>query len=229
MSPRTPEQYQEIRERSRSAIMKAALKLFSAKGYRATTVDKIAQAAGVSKGLLYNYFKSKDELLEEILEKMSSMMQLDDGNDSLPDDPRQRLEELIDYYLSEKFLKDEFWRLFFSLILQPDIMEIVMSKFVSLYHKILEFLVKVFEEAGYENPLAEALIFGATFDGLYVNYLLHDEKFPVEEVKKALIDRYCRNQHYEKSFKGEECETPPYYNHPGDDVIGKRRLRSGSG
>jgi AcrR family transcriptional regulator len=48
-------------------IKKTALSLFSKKGYSETKMEEIAEKAMLSKGLLYFYFKSKEELLEEIL------------------------------------------------------------------------------------------------------------------------------------------------------------------
>jgi AcrR family transcriptional regulator len=50
----------------RGEILAAALKVFEASGYAATTVDAIAEAAGVSKGSIYNYFSSKHGLFQQI-------------------------------------------------------------------------------------------------------------------------------------------------------------------
>nr|MBP9744851.1 helix-turn-helix transcriptional regulator [Saprospiraceae bacterium] len=56
MSPRTKEQYTELRSQSKSIIEAAALELFGHQGYMNTSIAQIAQKAGVSKGLLYNYY-----------------------------------------------------------------------------------------------------------------------------------------------------------------------------
>lgn len=50
----------------RRQILGAAVKVFAAKGFHAARVGDIAQEAGVAYGLVYHYFKSKDELLETI-------------------------------------------------------------------------------------------------------------------------------------------------------------------
>lgn len=52
---------------SRDRILDAALKLFSEKGFNGTTVQEIADAAEVSKALIYYNFESKDAILLEIL------------------------------------------------------------------------------------------------------------------------------------------------------------------
>ena len=50
-------------EHSRAAIFQAALDLFQERGYEATTMRAIANAAGVSLGSSYHYFASKDHLV----------------------------------------------------------------------------------------------------------------------------------------------------------------------
>lgn len=50
-------------ERTRAKIVEAALELFREHGYEATTMRAVADAAGVSLGNAYYYFRSKDELL----------------------------------------------------------------------------------------------------------------------------------------------------------------------
>ena len=46
-------------------ILEAALRVFAARGYRATPLDAVAEAAGVTKGTLYHYFDSKRDLLAQ--------------------------------------------------------------------------------------------------------------------------------------------------------------------
>ena len=65
--PRTKEQYEEIRKSSKQKILDAALEVFVNQGYHSATVDAIAKTAGISKGLMYNYFKSKDDVLQELM------------------------------------------------------------------------------------------------------------------------------------------------------------------
>ena len=55
------------REERMRAIRAAALDVFSAKGFSAARLDDVAAAAGVAKGTIYLYFKSKDDLLEAIV------------------------------------------------------------------------------------------------------------------------------------------------------------------
>ena len=52
----------------RGAILQAALDVFARRGYHAASIDEIAQAAGISKALIYEHFPSKRELHVSLLE-----------------------------------------------------------------------------------------------------------------------------------------------------------------
>lgn len=66
--PRTPEEYERIRQLAKENIRMAAMELFISKGYHATSVSDVAKKAGISKGLLYNYYKGKEDLLAQMVE-----------------------------------------------------------------------------------------------------------------------------------------------------------------
>jgi AcrR family transcriptional regulator len=58
--------------KTKEKILKISLKLFSAKGYKATTVRDIAGAMGIKQSALYNHFKNKDEILETLISNLTS-------------------------------------------------------------------------------------------------------------------------------------------------------------
>lgn len=70
--PQTAKSKRDEPQQKRSAILDAAMEVFSEKGFHPATIDEIAERAGVGKGTIYSYFDSKvalfQELLEEILE-----------------------------------------------------------------------------------------------------------------------------------------------------------------
>ena len=59
---------QRRKEARPGEIAEAALELFVEKGFAATKLDEVAQRAGVSKGTVYLYFKSKEDLLRSVIE-----------------------------------------------------------------------------------------------------------------------------------------------------------------
>ncbi len=58
--------------KTKDKILKQSLKLFSSKGYKATTVRDIAGAIGIKQSALYNHFKNKDEILETLISNLTS-------------------------------------------------------------------------------------------------------------------------------------------------------------
>lgn len=67
MSPRTTEQNQQIKNERRAQILNAALRVFARKGFSGTKMSDIAAEAGLSYGLTYHYFNSKDEIFTELV------------------------------------------------------------------------------------------------------------------------------------------------------------------
>src|SRR5262245_50507473 len=65
MSPADPAPGREKRTPSRKQLMIAAIDCFARFGYQGTTIDRIARAAGVTKGAIYYHFRDKEELLFE--------------------------------------------------------------------------------------------------------------------------------------------------------------------
>jgi AcrR family transcriptional regulator len=63
-------------------VLRAALDLFSTRGYATTSVQEIVAAAGVTKGAMYHYFASKDDLLFAIYDRLLSLQ-------------KARLEEIV--------------------------------------------------------------------------------------------------------------------------------------
>jgi len=61
----------------RGQILKAAAAVFSEKGYHRATSKDIAAAAGISEGTIYNYFRSKSDLLVAIIARLSELESLD--------------------------------------------------------------------------------------------------------------------------------------------------------
>ncbi|MBF6022607.1 TetR/AcrR family transcriptional regulator [Lysobacter niastensis] len=59
-----------LTDRKRAAILDAAVAEFRQSGYEATSMDRIADSAGVSKRTVYNHFPSKEALFEHIVEQL---------------------------------------------------------------------------------------------------------------------------------------------------------------
>jgi AcrR family transcriptional regulator len=69
------ERTQAAAEDKRRQLLDAAVRVFARKGYHASRVGDIAEEAGVAHGLLYHYFKSKDEVLEAVFHENWTVLQ----------------------------------------------------------------------------------------------------------------------------------------------------------
>ncbi len=83
-----PKQATRIQKKNRRAILEAALQVFSAHGFRGSTIDRIAERAGLSKPNLLYYFPSKDAfylaVLEDTLEEwLRPLRDLDPAGDPI--------------------------------------------------------------------------------------------------------------------------------------------------
>ncbi len=89
----------------RSAILDAALELIAERGFHDTPVSMIAKASGVSAGIIYHYFDSKDELIQVLYGEVKLNMLRRVGEGYSSDLPyRERYDRLwsnsVDYVIS---------------------------------------------------------------------------------------------------------------------------------
>ena len=91
-------------EDKRTAILEATLRLISQNGFHGTAMSKVAREAGVSAGIIYHYFDSKDDLMDELYKyikrKFGQMISESfDQTQPLRIQIRQMLGIMIRYYI----------------------------------------------------------------------------------------------------------------------------------
>lgn len=191
--PRTPEQYEQIRNEKKLFICETALGLFAQNGYHATPISQIAKEANMSKGLLYNYFESKEELLTSIIDNGFNELieNFDLNKDNILSD------EEFEYFLHSLFKlldsRRSFWKLYFSLMLQVSIAPLIEARVKVWYDMLTSVLEDFFIKRNIKNPRTEALTFGAMLDGLSFDYIINPDMFPVNDVINHIIDKYKKN------------------------------------
>jgi len=200
MSPRTREQFEEMRESRRHQIMKAALEIFATEGYSHCSISQLAAHAGISKGLLYNYFESKEALLIEIIEEgIQDIMTMIDPNQDGTLEPEE-VEGFIRSTFSNIREHLQFWALFINVILQPPVKEFLEGKpYSSIMERVGPQLLDYFERMGFEDPHLEMLTFSAMIEGygILLVYMFPDEEFPMETVAKfedRMVDMFTRKK-----------------------------------
>ncbi|AAC06593.1 transcriptional regulator (TetR/AcrR family) [Aquifex aeolicus VF5] len=93
---------------TRERIIKAAAKEFAEKGFYNTQISHIVESAGVARGTFYIYFKSKEEVFEEILKKVVEDLKERIKPVDISRDPVEQVKEnvkrVIDYALENREL-----------------------------------------------------------------------------------------------------------------------------
>ena len=186
MSPRTKDQFEEIREERKAQIKKVALEIIYEEGFESTSISKIAKRAGISKGLLYNYYESKEEMIREIIiDGFEEFMEFFDPNrDGILtlEEARYFIEEM--FHILESNLK--YWRLYFSTMLQPKVMSLIADDFGKMITPLLNIVLDFFRRQGSDNPEADMRITMALLDGICFHYLMDPHNYPLEEIKQRL-------------------------------------------
>lgn len=188
MTPRTPEQYESLRQRSREKIMEAALELFATKGYLPTSIHAITRKAGVSKGLLYNYFESKQILLKEVLQKeMDALFNM--FPEPEPDqNPLDIVIEIIHLSFNMYRSNDHRSSMLVALLAQPHIHVHFADYYKATVKKIIPGLIALMQALGDKNPKAAAYTLGALLDGIALDWHLLGDDFPLDETEKFIIN-----------------------------------------
>jgi AcrR family transcriptional regulator len=186
MSPRTDTQNEKIREERKQQIMNVALEVIAENGFANSSISRIAQKAKISKGLMYNYFESKEELMISIM--IDGFNQLTKSFD--PNHDGVLSEDELHFFIDNSFKTLEenihFWRMYFMVLLQPDVYHIIMPHLEKIVQPFYETAMSFFIEKGYEDPITEVRFFAAMMDGVGLHFIMDPENFPLEGVKKKM-------------------------------------------
>jgi AcrR family transcriptional regulator len=164
-------------------ILAAALELFAEDGYNAVSTSKVARRAGVSEGLVFRHFKSKEGLLNAVMEmgKKKIIALFEKVSDK--DEPKSVLRRIIKIPFNIGQDEYHFWRLFYMVKWQN------IEYNNELFESIDEMLVKAFKELNYENPEIEAEAVMLLIDGIATNLLLRKQE-NTQNILKSIFEKY---------------------------------------
>lgn len=188
----------EAKEKRVEDLANAAVEEFLEKGYENASMESIAKRAGVSKGGLYHYFGSKDELLvaanEKLTEPIYGMMKAAAENA----DAREGIEKYIESYLAH-WTEHQTELLFFFL---------TMTKALScrdlwgMYEEYSKGMLKFFEDIynkGIEDGVfvqhdvkASAVTLMSALDGVTA-YLIMSSRFKLEDVVGSFKEKFVNS------------------------------------
>ncbi len=190
MSPRTFEQFQEMRDQSKGKILQSALALFANKGYFSTTIAQLAKQAKVSKGLIYNYFTGKEDILKELVQLGFEEIDRVSVESESINDPVEKLRRQLDLFAELLSDNEVFWKLYTHLLAQPTVVSAVNSRLKTFFDDQLNQMGKLLDKIGFKDPALEARVLAALLDGIGFHYFI-DNDYPLDDVLAHLKDKYC--------------------------------------
>ncbi|MBB6459329.1 TetR/AcrR family transcriptional regulator [Flammeovirga kamogawensis] len=172
-------------------IIEVATKLFAKKGFENTSISEVCETAGVSKGLIFHHFKSKNGLLREIFSRTTNDIKKNNLTHKA-ENPYQILSLLLNSFFEQLKKDSTFLQLNVSVISQPTTREIVKDLIDERAALIFESTKKIFNEIDPINSTIRSYMFIAELDGIALNYLSIFNDFPIEEIKSELIKKYIQ-------------------------------------
>jgi TetR/AcrR family transcriptional regulator len=133
--------------KTKRAIFESAIKIFSTNGYDGATMDEISASAGVAKGTVYYYFKSKDEVFKYIItEGVSLLRQQMESINAGDGDYNFKLRELSRDQLKLVFDNRDLFKVIMSQVWGGKIRHFELREMLKLYMDDIEkFLIKAME------------------------------------------------------------------------------------
>lgn len=192
MSPRTTEQYKHIRFEKQKMIMDAAIEIFAEKTYQGASISLISKKAGISKGLMYNYFESKEALLKEIVKSASAKVwqHFDPNKDGILSP-----EEFF-FFISKSIqvVKENinYWKLYSALMLQPIVIEVIKNDFDDVATHYASLILDLFKSRNIADPEGELLMMSSMLKGAIIQYIAMPAHFPIDTFETKMIGYYTQ-------------------------------------
>ncbi|MEK5391316.1 TetR/AcrR family transcriptional regulator [Margalitia sp. FSL K6-0131] len=190
MSPIVSEEYKENRKK---LILESALKCFAEKGFELATIDDICARSGMSKGSIYNYFKTKDDIYIQLMnEQTKANFDYFQEHFKTISNATEKLQFLFKTYrevsLTEDFkhlmlVHGEFW---LSSSRKKEIRSIMLERYQNVYKS---FVIAILEEGIASGEFRKDIdssvistIFWTYVDGICLDYAVLGTEYPYCEV-----------------------------------------------
>ncbi len=164
-------------------LLRIAEKLFAEEGYAGTSTAKIAREAGVSEGLIFRHFGSKEGLLDAVIE--SGIKQARKFYDQVSgiENPKYALKSIIRLPFSLRPEDHHFWKIYYTRKLMGE------ADDQYLHENLRNNLIRIFSALGYRDPLSETSLLLMHLDGIAQNILCGDT-FDSQTLLESLYTKY---------------------------------------
>jgi AcrR family transcriptional regulator len=192
---RSPEENDRIRRATTVQILETALRLFCEKGYYATSIAEIAKQAGISKGLLYHYFESKEEVLRALVDMRIEDILVVMNGAKAKSTPVAQIRHIVAGALADVRQKPAVFQFYLNLFSQANLDPLVAKQSQKLRdEQVRQFQVQteMFAQLGVENPRDRSLYFSATLQGVMLMFSTYPQSFPMDAIEAQMIAEFCK-------------------------------------
>jgi len=191
MSPRP-----DVSEERRTQILEAAMAVFARQGFDQARMDDIAQEAGLSKGALYLYYKSKDAIIAAILQffftramkKLQGFLESEE-----PPSVREQLLRLNQYYIAEMKWMVSLLPLsfeFYAVAARQKTVRQFLKQYFKDYREVLADLVQRGIDRGEFRPMRAELVaiaIAALYEGLALLWMVDPDATQWEQTGESSL------------------------------------------
>ena len=184
---------QENKEEKEQNLISAALKLFTEKGVKETSVQEITNEAGVAKGTFYLYFKDKYELQDYLIARKSKQL----FNDAIKSLRKQKIKDykeefiyVIDYII-DKLSKNKLLLKFISKNLSWGLYNDKLSKLIDDSNiGVQELFLSEIEKNNVkiDNPELKLFMIVELVSGTIFSSIMTSKPLPIKELKPYLYN-----------------------------------------
>lgn len=182
------------REEKKQKIVQAALAVFARKGINNTKMVDIAEAGGIGKGTIYDYFRSKDEIFLEAFNHFNDLMKGEIGKRMfLLTDPEKKLTTFIETSFELWLSFADFAEVMFDFWAEGIRERHEHIDLKAIYNEYGAYLAAILDEGIQKgifrkmNSRMVAAFIVASMDGLVLQWLVHKKQFPIREAQKEFI------------------------------------------
>jgi AcrR family transcriptional regulator len=162
---------EQKKRRTRKKILTAAYKLFARKGYEQTSVDMLAREAGIGKGTIYSYFKTKGEILLAFCEEELEFVMTEIAAKMDPEAPLS--EQLLTVFMGQfRYISRnrDFGRLLMREMTFPKEMTVERSR--EMDERFFALLIPIFDRAQERGELQSDLPLMFIIGNFYALYIM---------------------------------------------------------
>jgi len=171
-----------VREEKLEHLLDMAFRCLSRHGFSGTTMERMAEEAGVSKGTLTYYFKNKEDITCRIASHVAAGF-FGEVRQALQgvNDPRERLNRAIELlwtgYMGQPELITGYYDLWAQSFFHPALKEQVVAIYTDFRRIFLDELVRLSGETGPDGKrlLSDAILIAGVVDGVAIQFFLEPE------------------------------------------------------